>query len=452
MGFKNFRLTIIFRLVLLTLSLSTVLYLFQFEDKYITVTLLCFLVIYQVYDLFIYVDHTNKKLKRFFESIRYADFSSNFTYDNTLGKSFKELNEAFTEVINAFQKIRLESEENLLYLNTVVQHVAVGLIAYDQNGKIELINNAAKKLLKVTFLRNIGQLGMTDKVLEDVLKGLKTGENVMIKVGGPQNERQVVMNATEFRLRGKNYKLVSIQDIQNELDNKELEAWQNLTRVLRHEIMNSVTPIASLSSFAIDLLDSEWKNKNTTTGLQVETVQDIWESLETIEKRCQSLINFVEGYRSFTSIPSPIFQWLLVEDMLKRVMQLLQADRKSYNVGLECKVLQDGLKLYADQNLVEMVLINLLKNAFQALENSPEGLVEVRAFNGADNHVIIQVEDNGPGIIPEALEKIFIPFYTTKKGGSGIGLSWSRQILNLHKGTLTIQSKPGHGTVFTLHF
>lgn len=190
MGFKNFRLTIIFRLILLTLSLCTVLYLFQFEDKYITVTLLCFLVIYQVYDLFIYVDHTNKKLKRFFESIRYADFSSNFTYDNTLGKSFKELNKAFTEVINAFQKIRLESEENLLYLNTVVQHVAVGLIAYDQNGKIELINNAAKKLLKVTFLRNIGQLGMTDKVLEDVLKGLKTGENVMIKVGGPQNERQ----------------------------------------------------------------------------------------------------------------------------------------------------------------------------------------------------------------------------------------------------------------------
>lgn len=452
MGFKNFRLIIIFRLVMLTLSLGLIVYLLPLEEKYVAIAFVGLMIVYQVYDLFLFIDRTNEKLKRFFESIRYADFSTRFTNDNKLGKSFKELNKAMTEVINAFQKIRLEGEENLLYLNTVVQHVAIGLIAYDQHGKIELINNAAKRLLKVSYLRNIGQLGVNDKVLEDALKSLRSGENVMIRLDGLQNEKQVLMNATEFKLRGKNYKLVSIQNIQNELDNKELDAWQNLTKVLRHEIMNSVTPIASLSSFAIDLLDSEWKDKNSTNDLQVETVQDIWESLDTIEKRCQSLINFVDGYRSFTSIPAPAFQWVEVEDMLKRVMQLLQADRKLIQVELQYRVLQDGLKMLADQDLVEMVLINLLKNAFQALQHKPGGLVQIRAFNDANSHVVIQIEDNGPGIIPEALSRIFIPFYTTKKGGSGIGLSWSRQIMNLHKGTLTVQSKPGERTVFTLHF
>lgn len=452
MVFKNFRLAIIVRLFLISLALALGIYLLNFPERYVTVSIVGVIVFFLLVDLFNYIDNTNRKLQRFFESIRYADFATNFTSDNKRGKSFKELNKAMAAVIDAFQKIRVQSEENSLYLNTIVQHVGIGLVAYDQTGKIELVNNAAKKLLRLAHIRNISQIGKVDHSLEETLFQLFAGETVMLRIGPDENKKQVVLNATEFKLRGRNYKLVSIQDIQNELDNKELEAWQNITRILRHEIMNSVTPIASLSSFAIDLLDSEWKDKSSVNGLSLETVEDIWESLNTIERRCQGLISFVEGYRNFSTIPTPKFTTFQVQELLNRVVQLLQADRKKYNIDLKCQILAEGLLLKADQDLVEMVLINLIKNAFEALRETPEPKVEIRTFYDSHNHIIIQIADNGPGIILEAIDKIFIPFYTTKKGGSGIGLSWSRQIMLLHKGSLTVQSKPHQRTVFTLRF
>ncbi|MDQ3393428.1 MAG: ATP-binding protein [Bacteroidota bacterium] len=452
MAFKNFRLFILVRIIFVAIAIAVGIYMLQTTENYVFIIIFGFIVVWLIYELFYYIDNTNRKLQRFFDSIRYADFATNFTSDNKRGKSFKDLNKSLTEVINAFQKIRIQGEENLLYLNTIVQHVDIGLVAYDPNGKIELVNNAAKRLLRLAHIRNISQIGKVDHSLEETLLNLNSGDNVMIRIGPQENKKQVILNATEFRQKGRNFKLVSIQDIQNELDNKELEAWQNITRVLRHEIMNSVTPIASLSSFAIDLLDSEWTDKSQLNGLTLETIEDVWESLSTIERRCQGLISFVEGYKNFSTIPTPHYSTFKVEDMLNRVVHLLQADKIKYNIDLQCKVMSDGLVLKADQDLVEMVLINLLKNAFEALREVPQAEVKIHAGYDSQNHIIVQVEDNGPGIIMEALDKIFIPFYTTKKGGSGIGLSWSRQIMLLHKGSITVQSKPNVRTVFTLRF
>ncbi len=452
MVFKNFRFVILLRLLIITLFIVLGVYLFQSNENYVLISIIGVVILWLIYDLLHYIDNTNRKLQRFFDTIRYADFATHFTTDNKRGNSFKELNKSLTEVINAFQKIRVQGEENLLYLNTIVQHVGIGLVAYDHTGKIELVNNAAKRLLKLAHIRNLSQIGKMDHSLEETLLKLKSGENVMIRIGPNENKKQVILNATEFKQKGRNFKLVSIQDIQNELDNKELEAWQNITRILRHEIMNSVTPIASLSSFAIDLLDNEWTDRSQVNELSLETLEDIWESLNTIERRCQGLISFVEGYRNFSTIPTPHFSTFKVADMLNKVVQLLQADKKRLNIELNCIYLSDGLLLKADRDLIEMVLINLLKNAFEALHDKDNAKVEVTAGYDSHNHIVIQVEDNGPGIISEALDKIFIPFYTTKKGGSGIGLSWSRQIILLHKGSLTVQSKPNVRTIFVLRF
>jgi two-component system, NtrC family, nitrogen regulation sensor histidine kinase NtrY len=452
MAYNKFSIYIALRVAFIAINISLILYLGFFSEKYITITLLSIILIYQIYALQEYVAVTNKKLSRFLESIKYADFSAGFNKDIKLNSSFEELNTAFSTVISAFQKIRMEGEENLRYLDTVVQHVATGLIAIDTGGKVELINNSAKKILGLPYLQNIHHLPSGLSMLQQSILHLRPGESAINKISNGENEQQVVVNATEFKMRGKLFKLITIQNIQQELDNKELEAWQNLTRVLRHEIMNSVTPISSLSSFSVNLLEEEWKDRTKANEITVETLEDLHESLKTIERRCAGLIQFVNGYRHFSRIPTPEFQVFGVKEFLKRVVQLMQAESSKTNQQIKLLVEPENLELNADQVLLEMVVINLVKNAFESLEKQENPLVLLTAFVDQNNKINIQVEDNGPGIAPEAVEKVFIPFFTTKKGGSGIGLSWSRQIMNLHKGSISLQSIPNQKTVFTLRF
>jgi two-component system, NtrC family, nitrogen regulation sensor histidine kinase NtrY len=452
MAYNKFSLYVTLRVMLIAMTIILIVYLAFFSEKYITMTLVGLILIYQIYALNNYVAVTNRKLSRFLESIQYADFSAGFNKDIKLNNSFEELNTAFSSVINAFQKIRMEGEENLRYLDTVVQHVGTGLLAIDGHGKVELINNASKKILGLPYLQNINHLPASLSMLKESFLSLKPGEGAINKVSIGDNEQQVVVNATEFKMRGKVFKLITIQNIQQELDNKELEAWQNLTRVLRHEIMNSVTPISSLSSFAVNLLESEWQDRTKASEITVETLEDLHESLKTIERRCAGLIQFVNGYRHFSRIPTPEFQVFQVKEFLQRVVQLMQAETSKTNQQLKLIVEPEDLSLDADPVLLEMVLINLVKNAFEALENQADPQVLLKAYVDHNNKINIQVEDNGPGIAPEAMEKVFIPFFTTKKGGSGIGLSWSRQIMNLHKGSISVQSIPNQMTSFTLRF
>jgi nitrogen fixation/metabolism regulation signal transduction histidine kinase len=397
------------------------------------------------------VEKTNRDLVRFLQSIKYGDFSQSYK-ESGLGSSFDALKTAFTEVSNAFRKTRGEKEEHYRYLQTVVQHVGIGLITFKPNGDVELINTAAKRLLKVTRLKNIKSLESLSKLLVNKLFQLKPRENALVKVEDNNEMLYLSLYATEFKLRGENFTLVSLQNIHSELEEKELEAWQKLIRVLTHEIMNSITPIASLTSTINTMVGEYYEKEKTSKKPNSEALSDIQQALQTIQKRSHGLLHFVDAYRNLTLIPKPKFQIFLVKELFTRAEQLMQSNINKTGVSFEVCIEPETLELSADPELVEQVLINLLLNAFQAVDRKQNAKIELAALLNERGRTIIQVTDNGPGITEENLEKIFIPFFSTKEGGSGIGLSLSRQIMRLFKGGIGVYSEPDIKTVFTLRF
>lgn len=402
----------------------------------------------QFVELYRFSSQTNRKLTRFLESVKYSDFISGFAHDNKLGKSFRELNTAFNEVLEAFRKARAEKEEHWQYLNTIVQQVRTGIISFDPEGQVQLINPIAKKFIGQQNLKNIHDLREKNPRLYEALMEVQSGKSNLYKAG---SEYLLTLQATELRVRGNTVKLVTLQNIQTELQKQELEAWQNLTRVLRHEIMNSITPISSLTSTLREILDHDLTRINNHYELKLDGAEDLREGLSTIEGRSKGLIKFIDAYREYTSLPQPKLKTIRLMDLLEKVAQFLKPEIKKTSIEFQYSCDSEYLTLQADKEMIEQVLINLVKNAMEALEHTAQPRIELKG--SYDNHaVIIQISDNGPGIIPEAIERIFVPFFTTKKTGSGIGLALSRQIMQMHNGTLTVESKPEVKTTFTLRF
>jgi two-component system nitrogen regulation sensor histidine kinase NtrY len=437
------------RILILTLLITGTVYLFLDEGKEVSAAILLVLTLVAVFELMKFTTSTNRKITRFLESVKYSDFAAGFTTDNHLGPSFRELNTAFNNVLEAFRKARSEKEEHWLYLNTVIQHVSTGILSFDEEGTIELINHVAKSLLRRPQIKNINELEDFEPGLNRLLKTIQSGERGLYRM---DNRVQLAIHATVLRLRGKNYKLVAFQNIQTELQQKEIESWQNLTKVLRHEIMNSMTPIASLTSTLNDILREELEQKGKIFEISEEGVDDIHEGLKTIESRSQALIHFIDAYREYTSIPLPEKAKLPVYELLEEINGLMKIDIRKSNIGFSFEVSPKSLTIEADEKQIQQVLINLVKNGVEAATGKGNGKVVIKA--GADKNLrpFIEVHDNGHGIIPEALEQIFIPFYTTKSKGSGIGLALSRQIMQHHNGILTVDSEVGKGTVFTMKF
>jgi nitrogen fixation/metabolism regulation signal transduction histidine kinase len=451
MGYKNFRLVCTLRVLLLGATIYLFFYLLFQTTLYATLLIVGSIALYQIYALIYYVEKTNRDLARFFEAIKHADFSQSFTGAG-LGSSFDHLKAAFSEVIEAFRRARAEKEENFRYLQTVVQHVGIGLLSFTPEGEVGLMNTAAKRLLKIPHLRNIKSLKDFSKPLVENLLQMRSGEKALIKVEDKNELLHLAIYATELKLREQHFTLVSIQNIQSELEEKEMEAWQNLIRVLTHEIMNSVTPIASLASTVNNLLTNSNGDQKSGKEISADSVSEMRGALQTIQKRSEGLLHFVDAYRSLTKIPKPNFKIFPVAELFDRGQQLMRPQVSEKAVKFSAHVEPASLELTADPQLIEQVLINLLLNAIQAVENQPDGRIQLNARMDERGRVVIQVIDNGPGIIEEVRDKIFIPFFTTKQDGSGIGLSLSRQIMRLHRGTITVRSEPNVETVFALRF
>jgi len=440
MAYKNFRTNCIIRILTLALSILAFFLILTHTSLYSALIIVGAAIIYQTYALIHYVEKTNRDLTRFFESIKYSDFSQSFK-DHGRGKSFDSLKNSFHEVIEAFRKTRAEKEEQARYLQTVVKHIGVGLMVFQPNGEVELINKAAKQLLGVNQLKNIKSLP-SKKLVKELLM-LKPREKATVKVEIDNEFLHLSLYGTEFKLGGNKYSLISLQNIHSELEETEIEAWQKLIRVLTHEIMNSVTPISSLASTIHGLV-----NENTTSG----SLTDVKDAAQTIKKRSQGLMHFVDAYRNLTLIKKPHFEIFQIKELFNRIEKLMQADFKAKEIELTITIKPETLELTADPELLEQVLINLLLNAQQAVEGRKNAEVTLEARLDKRGKIIIEVKDNGPGIPKENLEKIFIPFFSTKKGGSGIGLSLSRQIMRLHKGSIGVHSNPDTETSIILGF
>lgn len=410
-----------------------------------------------VISLYRFVTGLNRKLTRFLESVRYSDFAVAFRADSNLGPSFHALNSQFNEVLDAFRQARAEKEANLHYVNTIVQHVGVGLLTFDAAGQVELVNQAALRLLSIYRLRTLNDLDATHPELSHLLSSAKTSSTPVSYQTGADGELSV--RCTSVRLRGRLVTVVSLQNIRTELQQRELEAWQNLTKVLRHEIMNSITPIVSLAGTMRDIVEIDLMGKAEEMEESISSpvslpppsspLDDLRDALTTIEQRGEGIMRFVDAYRNFTTIPQPVFSDVPVEPFLRKVCQLAQANTPRCQMSV--RVASPNMAIRADAAQIEMVLLNLIKNAVESMEEVAQPTIQLEA-ESVGSRVLIRVIDNGPGIEPEALEQIFIPFYTTKKTGSGIGLSLSRQIMQLHNGQLMALSTPKAGSTFSLSF
>ncbi len=451
MIFKKFQINLIIRVLLLSATIFAFIYInLKFKNLYASSFLLVFVVFYQIYALVQLVNKTNIDVSNFLESIRYADFTHNFQIQG-MGNTFNELKDTFNNVMQDFQKIRSEKEEHYYYLKNIIEHVNVSIIAYCENGDVEMINNAAKKMFGISRIKNINDLNTWSPELVHELKTLRGGNKTLIKVNQEEDILQLSVSVKEFIINNLSIFLVTIKDIQSELDEHEMEAWQKLIRVLTHEIMNSIAPISSLTSTA-NVLIKDLVNQidETNSANFIENINDVQTALQTIEKRSNGLIHFVETYRNLTKIPKPNFSIFPIEKLFNTIISLHKDSLKTSKINYSFSVEPKNLEITADEQLLEQVLINLLRNSIQAIGNNKNGNISLSAFQNYRNKVVIQITDNGQGILKDVKDKIFIPFFTTKQNGSGIGLSLSRQILRLHNGTINVKSEPNVETTFTL--
>ena len=446
---RRFDIHCIVRVLLLSGSICLLAYLLV-KTAFIAASIFVGLTIaYQIYALIRYVTKTNRDLNRFLLSIKHSDFSQSFT-TQLEGSGFEELNTAFSEVTQEFQRAKIEKEEHFRFLQTIIDHVGIALIAFNPDGRVELINNAAKKLLKIPRLGNINEIESISPGLANKLSNISPGDKDLFKLKQGDDLLQLSIYATGFSLRQQHLILVAMQNIQSELEEKEMTSWQNLIRVLTHEIMNSITPIASLASTANGLL-----NGNTECKVPEEineVITDVGHAVKTIEKRSKGLITFIDNYRKLTRIPKPDFKIVQVKDLFERVESLMGDQIKKTAVRFKSEIDPQSLSITADPALIEQVLINLCKNSVEAVHGVSHPKIKLKAVTDGLGNPVIKVIDNGKGIAEEVAERIFIPFFTTKPEGSGIGLSLSRQIIRLHKGTIGVASIPAQRTVFKIRF
>jgi two-component system, NtrC family, nitrogen regulation sensor histidine kinase NtrY len=421
-----------------------------FKEVYFPVVLVaCGIAGFNALRLIWFLEERLKSAEPVSDDIQYDEITQTFKAKEE-NPSAERMNQMLNEALAKIKTARREQDSDLQFFKNVVQHIGIGLIAFRKDGGIQIANSAAKRLLRLTRAVNINDLREVSEALVDAVLKLKTGGRELVPMKLGDETFQLSVYAIELTLRGEELKLISITNIQSELEEKEMEAWQNLVRVLTHEIMNSVTPISSLADMAEQDLGAHLKAQSG--NLKKEQLEDMYLSLQTISKRSEGLIRFVKEFRNLTHIPKPKLSDVAVKPLLTDMALLHRKEAADKGITMEVNVKPEQLIISADKNMIEQVIINLIKNAIQAFDEQPVKSIVLTGATSDKGRPIISVKDNGSGIDPEALEKIFIPFFSTKKTGSGIGLSLSKQIMRQHEGRITVHSKPGEGTEFVLRF
>jgi nitrogen fixation/metabolism regulation signal transduction histidine kinase len=450
MGFKYFALLLAVRIGLLTVMLAGSVYLFLVPGYPMLQTLLGLGALLLLVELLRFVQRTNTELVRFLDAVRYGDFGQRFQMPRT-GAGFEELGEALTDIVAHFQHERAGHEASLRHLQALTEHVPVPLLSLYPDAHVQLHNNAARRLfgsVQVNRCEDLAQFG------DDFTRGLVAvvpGERRLVVFLIDDLEQRLIVSATELVLAGTREKLISLQNIQSELDGAQLQAWQDLVRVLTHEIMNSITPVASLARTASDLVDDAAARLADAPEVAAD-LADVKRAVETVARRSDGLMQFVQSYRRLTRLPAPDKQTFPVPALFASVQQLIASEWQEMSVDLRCQVDPPGLVLDADRDMVEQVLLNLLQNAGHALAGRPDARVDLKACLGRHGRVMIEVADNGPGVAPEIAGRIFVPFFTTRREGSGVGLALTRQVMLAHGGNAVQGESDSGGARFTLTF
>jgi two-component system nitrogen regulation sensor histidine kinase NtrY len=420
---------------------------------YATMLTLVLILTLQISALLRYVSATNRELSRFLSAVKYADFSQSFR-GNRSHSSFRELGETFDGVIEKFRTERGAKEEQAVYLHAFVQQLPIAVFALHEDGRILLGNQSFHKFIGRPC-HHLDQLRQFDAPLGNFIAELRPGQDQNFKLRRPYGALHLKISCTLLRQRGQTHKLVSIQDISSDLESQELEAWHNLIRVMTHEIMNSITPLTSLADTARHYIVEAGGEAEKLEGNKEELLSlldDAANAATTIGKRGQGLLRFVQSYRTLSRLPQPRPRTFRVKELLQSVVTLMGEPASAQSTALHVECWPETLELNADPELLEQALINLVKNALDAVNGVNGAAIHLTAELREMGQIALTVKDNGCGIDAEHLDHIFVPFFTTKRGGNGIGMTIVRQIVTQNGGAIRLSSVPGAGTSVTLTF
>jgi len=444
MVFKKFRIQVIIRLTIIVAACGFMLYYLIIGEKYIRSFYLGIIIIIALIELFYYIDRSNRDVSNFFQSILSSDFTNIFNAGKK-GKSFGSLYENMNKITKKFREINTEKEIQYLYLQTLIEQANVGLLSFTKKGEIRLVNIAFRELLNlrpIVFNSSISDLPVE---IGDLLMHLTPGKRKLITLKIREKMTPLVFIATRIKTEKEDFTLISVQNIRQELDEKELESWQKLIRVLTHEIMNSATPITSLSSSLFDMLQ-RYKEEPLTE----KEMQRIVTGLEAIHDRSSGLMRFTQAYQELTRIPQPRVESIPIGDLIHRLEILGKAQLEDKDIALHIAAMDDVQYIKGDINLLDQVFLNLLTNAIEALRGRQNPTIEIHFSRTDEGKIMIRFKDNGTGMTEDIREQIFVPFFTTREDGSGIGLSLCKQIIRLHGGLLGVESTKNQGTSFTI--
>jgi two-component system nitrogen regulation sensor histidine kinase NtrY len=450
MVFKRFSLRLAVRLVILGMSIAAMLWLLLQPGLH-SATLLAFGIVAAVAaELWWFISRTNREVARFLDAARHADYSQRFGYED-MGTGFGEMAAAFTDILNRMYDQRSDLETDLRRLRALIDHIPIPLMTVHADDSITLQNNASRRLFGAAHVTQLADLKQFGSSFYEAVAEAVPGRRELVTFTVEGIEYKLTLATSENIVGGESSRLVSLQDIQSELNITQAEAWQDLVRVLTHEIMNSITPVTSLAATARDVVDDIVDKAGNESSLK-EDLDDLRDAVHTVARRSDSLMQFVNSYRQITRLAPPEKKRVHVGDMFESVERLAAAEWAEGRQILSVSADPAQLDVYADRDLLEPVIMNLLRNAFQATAGIDSPHIALRGRLNRRGNVIIEVEDNGPGIPDDIANKIFVPFFTTKEDGSGVGLALARQVMTAHGGFVRLESSDHGGARFTLTF
>ena len=448
MHLKQFSSILILRLGLLLTTMVGLALIAGRADLFFNQVILGLLLIVQVVGLIRHVRKTNRDLAKFLFAIKEADFTIHFGQESD--QSFQSLHAAFREILDSYRQMSADREVQYQYLQSLVSHINVGIISL-RDDEIVLINPSALKLLCIEPYRYWHHLQRKYPTLAQEVAGLQEGESKLVELTVSEEKKRLLVQARSVILMTQSYRIITLQDIEQEMNQSEIDAYHRLIRLLTHEIMNSITPIASLSETLLMMLQDEQGETKSWNEVGEAYLKQLNYSLQTISKRSDGLLHFVEDYRKLTKVPQLHPEVVPVRALLQTIGQLMRTELQQKKISLDIQVQPQEATVWGDARLIEQVLINLVTNSIFALASTASPCLTLSSYPSQDQQ-IIEVTDNGAGIEPDKIDQIFVPFFSTKEQGAGIGLSLSRHIMALHRGTIKAQSRPSVQTSFFLSF
>jgi two-component system nitrogen regulation sensor histidine kinase NtrY len=449
MAYSRFEAGITLRTAALALTIVGTACLIVQTRWYVTIALCLAAALAQIAGLVRFANRSSREVARFLEAISFDDTSLSFS--GLVGDTaHSELGAAMAGVLAKLRVVRSEREEQSRYLQTLVAHVPVALLSTDEHGRVQLLNMAARRLFG-TALNETAQFARHGEAFTVGMESIRPGSTAILRMERPSGTLLLKVAVTELALGGIRYRLVSLQNIESEMSAQEMAAWQTVIRVMAHEVMNSLTPVSSLAATAHDLVSGVIQQMPADDPRTI-ALKDASEALETVARRSQGLLHFVQSHRRLTKHLVTQIEVAPIQRIFARLRRLLANDLAARDIHFTTSVTPETLEIAADVELLDQALINLVRNAIEALRDTAEGRIVLTAQRDADGRVAIAVADNGPGIAADQREKIFVPFFTTKRQGSGVGLTLVRQIATAHDATVDISDTPGGGATVSLRF